>query len=93
MSNVKPGAPKRRSEKGTKRPFPKVKGIFERDGVSWIRWHCTLGHEHREKVSPRGLAKEGTEPGGGRYGRPGGRGGRIARPWSNASGPSCSGTS
>jgi len=42
----------------TRRPAAKVKGIFERDGVSWIRWCCTLGHEHREKVGPRGLAKE-----------------------------------
>ena len=42
-----------------KRPTaPKVKGVFERDGVSWIRWCCTLGHEHREKVGPRRLAKE-----------------------------------
>ncbi len=28
----------------------KVRGVFERDGQWWIRWACTLGHDHR-KVS------------------------------------------
>ncbi len=44
--------------KGKRPAAPKVKGVFERGGEWWIRWHCTLGHEHREKVGPRGLAKE-----------------------------------
>jgi integrase len=26
----------------------KVKGVFQRDGQWWIRWACTLGHDHRK---------------------------------------------
>jgi integrase len=41
-----------------KRAQAKIKGVFKRDGDHWVRWTCTIGHEHREKVGPRGLAKE-----------------------------------
>ncbi len=44
--------------KRIKRPPVKARGIFERDGTWWICWFCTLGHKHREKIGPRGLAKE-----------------------------------
>jgi len=27
---------------------PKVSGVFERDGQWWIRWACSLGHDHRQ---------------------------------------------
>jgi len=39
----------------------KTRGIFERpkgSGVWWIRWTCHYGHDHREKIGPKGLAKE-----------------------------------
>src|SRR5215468_10574554 len=26
----------------------KVRGVFRRDGEWWIRWACTLGHDHRK---------------------------------------------
>jgi integrase len=26
----------------------KVRGVFSRDGEWWIRWACTLGHDHRK---------------------------------------------
>jgi integrase len=26
----------------------KMRGVFERDGRWWIRWTCTLGHDHRK---------------------------------------------
>src|SRR5262245_20830669 len=26
----------------------KVRGVFWRDGEWWIRWACTLGHDHRK---------------------------------------------
>ena len=26
----------------------KVRGVFERDGQWWIRWACSLGHDHRQ---------------------------------------------
>ena len=32
----------------------KIKGIFWRDGTWWIRWACTLGHDHRR---PSGESK------------------------------------
>ena len=32
----------------------KVRGVFWRDGEWWIRWACTLGHDHR---SPSGDSK------------------------------------
>ena len=38
----------------------KTRGIFERpkgSGVWWIRWTCHYGHDHREKIGPKGLAK------------------------------------
>jgi len=36
----------------------KVRGVFPRDGVYWIRWACPHGHLHREKVGPKGLARQ-----------------------------------
>ena len=39
----------------------KTRGIFERpngSGVWWVRWTCHYGHDHREKIGPKGLAKE-----------------------------------
>jgi integrase len=32
----------------------KTRGVFQRDGQWWIRWTCTLGHDHR---SPSGELK------------------------------------
>ena len=26
----------------------KTRGVFWRDGMWWIRWACTLGHDHRK---------------------------------------------
>src|SRR6266508_4284151 len=26
----------------------KIRGVFWRDGEWWIRWACTLGHDHRK---------------------------------------------
>jgi hypothetical protein len=26
----------------------KVRGVFWRDGKWWIRWACSLGHDHRK---------------------------------------------
>lgn len=26
------------------------RGLFQRDGVWWIRWACPYGHEHRERI-------------------------------------------
>jgi integrase len=34
----------------------KNRGIFERDGQWWIRWSCRYGHDHRERIGPKGLA-------------------------------------
>ncbi len=36
------------------------RGLFQRSGdpAWWIRWSCTLGHEHRERVGARTLARE-----------------------------------
>jgi integrase len=36
------------------------RGLFQRTGDAcwWIRWNCTLGHEHRERIGPRALARE-----------------------------------
>jgi integrase len=39
---VKPGRP--RSAKAGR----KARGVFWRDGEWWIRWACTLGHDHRK---------------------------------------------
>lgn len=38
-----------------------TRGIFERpkgSGVWWVRWTCRYGHDHREKIGPKGLAKD-----------------------------------
>lgn len=38
----------------------KTRGIFERpngSGVWWVRWACHFGHDHRQKIGPKGLAK------------------------------------
>jgi integrase len=43
------------------RPGGKDRGLFERpkgSGVWWVRFTCKHGHDHREKVGPKGLAKE-----------------------------------
>jgi hypothetical protein len=32
----------------------KTRGVFQRDSQWWIRWTCTLGHDHR---SPSGALK------------------------------------
>jgi len=50
--------PEAANAKRTRRSPVKARGIFERDGVWWISWCCTLGHRHREKVGARGLARE-----------------------------------
>ena len=31
-----------------KRSGRKVRGVFWREGEWWIRWACTLGHDHRK---------------------------------------------
>jgi integrase len=38
----------------------KDRGLFQRpdDSAWWIRWSCTLGHEHRERVGAKTLARE-----------------------------------
>lgn len=36
----------------------KVRGVFERDGVWWIRWACHQGHLHRERIGPKSVAKD-----------------------------------
>ncbi len=39
----------------------KTRGIFERplgSGMWWVRWACHFGHDHRQKIGPKGLAKE-----------------------------------
>jgi len=48
--------PETAKAKRIKRPPAKARGIFERDGVWWICWGCPLGHIHREKIGPKGLA-------------------------------------
>jgi len=25
-------------------------GLFQRDGLWWVRWGCAYGHEHKEKI-------------------------------------------
>jgi integrase len=38
----------------------KTRGIFERpkgSGVWWVRWACSYGRIHREKIGPKGLAR------------------------------------
>ncbi len=32
-------------------------GRFQHSGVWWIRWTCNFGHEHQERIGPKGLAK------------------------------------
>ena len=48
--------------KESEKPKPKKeRGIFERpkgSGVWWVRFHDQHGREHRQKVGPKGLAKE-----------------------------------
>jgi len=55
-----------------KKPMEKERGVFWRDhprgsqthsdtkrrGDWWVCWKCRRGHRHREKIGPRGLAKE-----------------------------------
>ena len=36
----------------------KDRGLFQRGDNWWIRWTCPYGHEHREKVGPKGAARE-----------------------------------
>jgi integrase len=36
----------------------KDRGLFLRGDNWWIRWTCPYGHEHREKVGPKGAARE-----------------------------------
>jgi integrase len=39
----------------------KTRGIFERpkgSEVWWVRWTCHYGHDHRQKIGPKSLAKE-----------------------------------
>jgi hypothetical protein len=35
-------------ERKASRSGRKVRGVFRRDGAWWIRWACTLGHDHRK---------------------------------------------
>ncbi len=37
----------------------KDRGLFQRRGdpAWWIRWGCNYGHDHQEKIGPKGLAK------------------------------------
>jgi integrase len=34
----------------------KTRGVFQRGSDWWIRWACSLGHLHREKIGPKSLA-------------------------------------
>jgi len=36
----------------------KDRGMFQKNGVWWIRWTCPYGHEHREKGGSRSLARQ-----------------------------------
>jgi integrase len=36
----------------------KDRGLFQRNGVWWIRWTCHYGHEHREKGGSKSLARQ-----------------------------------
>ena len=36
----------------------KDRGLFQRNGVWWIRWTCSYGYEHREKGGAKSLAKQ-----------------------------------
>src|SRR5262245_41915435 len=42
------------SKPRAKKAGRKVRGVFFRDGEWWIRWACTLGHDHRK---PSGAEK------------------------------------
>ena len=35
-------------------------GLLQRQGQPdwWIRWTCPYGHDHREKIGPKSLAKQ-----------------------------------
>jgi hypothetical protein len=34
------------------------RGLFQRDGLWWVRWGCTYGHEHKEKIgTAKGIAR------------------------------------
>src|SRR5215469_2485238 len=60
------------TSKAPRKPIEKTRGVFWLDhergsqthpdtrslGDWWIVWKCRNGHRHREKVGPRGLAKE-----------------------------------
>src|SRR5437899_9675939 len=45
MSEPTEDAPARREP-----PRRKRDGVFQRDGRWWIRWTCTLGHDHRNPI-------------------------------------------
>src|SRR5690242_14612294 len=48
MSEAKPQGPKKRRD-----------GVFQRDGRWWIRWTCSLGHDHRKPIGDtKGKARE-----------------------------------
>jgi hypothetical protein len=35
------------------------RGLFQKNGVSWVRWTCRYGHEHRERSgSSKSLARQ-----------------------------------
>ena len=36
----------------------KDRGLFQKNGVWWIRWTCPYGHEHREKGGSKSLARQ-----------------------------------
>ena len=38
----------------------KDRGLFRRSGQPdwWIRWTCPYGHDHREKIGPKSLARQ-----------------------------------
>ena len=38
------------SENQKERPKRKRDGVFQRDGRWWIRWTCSLGHDHRNPI-------------------------------------------
>lgn len=36
----------------------RTRGVFRRKGVWWIRWACSYGHLHREKIGPKSIANQ-----------------------------------
>jgi len=36
----------------------KDRGLFQRDGVWWIRWTCSYGCDHRERIGPKAKARD-----------------------------------